>query len=80
MIDLEALQAWVLSGDEKSRLLIAVNKICLAVPLDGDAGRQSLLDSLGEMLYQHQIALTKDHDLLTQPGCARGWCSGSSRG
>ena len=57
----------ILSGDDKSRLLIAVNKICLAVPLDGDTVRQSLLDSLGEMLYQHQIALTKDHDLLTQP-------------
>ena len=54
----------ILSGDDKSRVLIAVNKICLAVPLDGDAVRQSLLDSLGEMLYQHQIALTKDHDLV----------------
>ena len=39
----------------------------LAVPQNDDAVRKSLLDSLGEMLYQRQIALTKDHDLLTQP-------------
>ena len=53
-----------LTDTDKTRALVAINQLALALPVAGDDVREALLHCVGELLYKHNLAQARELDLL----------------